>query len=198
MKTAALLLSAALLVVGAIAGFLALRLRADEASAHVSSLTIDSTGTVSRDGFRVGLSGTLNCTAGESAFIEISAFQFARGQTLVSARESRSFPCDGVVQNWAITAHSDTGFFKQGQANVTVRMFTFFDGFDEEVAHANVRLRRGEPAPESPPESPPFFGAVTSTAGAIGGATVLALATAGMTFGFVRVVRRKEHGDRDI
>jgi Family of unknown function (DUF6299) len=197
MKTA-LLLFAAVLAIGAIAGFLALRLRQDEASAHVSALTIDPAGTVSRDGFRVGLTGTLNCTAGESASIDISVSQFARGQTLVSAQGFANFQCDGVEQNWAITAHSSTGFLKNGQANARARLTTFRDGFDFKIATANVKLRRGEPSSESPPQSPPFFGAVTSTAGAVGGATALALVAAGMTFGFIRVVRRNERRDRDI
>jgi Family of unknown function (DUF6299) len=197
MKTALVLVSALLAIV-AIAGFLALRLRQDEASAHVSALTINSTGTVSHDGFRVGLTGTLNCTAGEQGFIEVSAFQFVRGQTIVEAHGFASFSCDGVEQTWAVTAHASKGFFKQGQANARVRLTTFRDGFDFKIATANVRLRRGEPSSESPPQSPPFFGAVTSTAGAVGGATVLAIVAAGMTFGFVRVVRRNERRDRDI
>jgi len=167
------------------------------------TLTLNRTGTVSPDGFRVGLSGTLSCTAGHSGFLNVIAFQFARGQVLLSAFGSASFRCSGVVQNWAVTAESFTGFFKPGHANVRARLFTFGPaGFDEKEVAAQVRLRRSEPPPESPPESPPqsppIFGRISGTAGVVGGTAVISLLAVGMTLGFVRVVRRNERRDHDI
>ena len=147
----------------------------------------------------MGLGGTLSCTAGNSASLQLTAFQFVRGQVLLSAFGSASFICNGIEQNWAITAESFAGFFKSGRANVRASLFAFFPGpFERTDVATEVKLRKGEPPPESPPESPPIFGPIGSTAGAVGGATVLALTAAGMTFGFVRVVRRKEGRDRDI
>ena len=167
-------------------------------SAHVFSLTIDPEGTVSHPGgVRVGVSGTLRCTAGETAFLDVSATQLRHGQVVASAFGSAQFACSGVTQDWSLTLLSSVGL-KQGRANVIARLFTFADGFDDSETGATVRLRHGEPPPESPPESPPSFGAVSSTAGAVGGATALAIVAAGMTFGFVRVVRRNERRDRDI
>jgi|GEM_PF-4361149 len=164
------------------------------------TLTVNPTGTVSRDGFHVGLGGTLRCTAGHSAFLNVNAFQFVRGQVLLSAFGSASFNCNGIMQNWAVTAESFAGFFKSGHANVRVSLSTFGPAgiFDRTEIATQVRLRKGEPPPESPPESPPIFGPIGGTAGAVGGASVLALAAAGMTLGFVRVVRRNDRRDRDI
>jgi hypothetical protein len=170
------------------------------ASAHVFSLTIDPEGTASHPGgVQVGVSGTLRCEAGETGFLNVSATQLVRGQVVSSAFGSAGpFQCNGVTQNWSLTLFSGVGL-KQGRANVIASLSTFgFDGFDSDQAGASVRLRRGDPPPESPPESPPIFGAITSTTGAVGGATVLALAATGMTLGFVRVVRRNERRDRDI
>jgi len=195
-----LFFSAAALVFGALSAVLALHTVSGPASAHVSTLTVNSTGTVSPDGFQVGLSGTLTCTAGESGFIDVQAFQFTRGQVLLGAFGFASFNCSGTVQNWAVTAESFTGFFKPGHANVRVRLATFgVDGFDDENTAARVRLRRGEPAPESPPESPPqsppIIGKIGGTAGVVGGTAVLGVLAAGMTFGFVKVLGRD--GRRD-
>jgi hypothetical protein len=163
------------------------------------TVTVNPTGTVSSDGFRVGLSGTLRCRAGSNAFLSVSAFQFVRGQVLLNASGSAQFVCNGIDQNWAITAESQAGFFKSGRANVRATLFTGFPGpFEQTEFATEVRLRKGEPPPESPPQSPPFLGAVNSTAGAVGGATALAIVAAGMTFGFVRVVRRSERRDRHI
>jgi len=196
------LLFAATLLVGALSAFLALRMAAGPASAHVSALTVNSAGTVSPDGFKVGLTGALTCRAGESGFIDVRAFQFTRGQVLIGAFGFASFKCSGTGQSWAVTAESFVGFFKPGPANVRVSLVTFADGFDEENVAARVRLRRGEPAPESPPESPPqspaVLGKIGGTAGVVGGTVALGLLATGMTLGFVRVVRRQERRDHDI
>ena len=114
---------------------------------------------------------------------------------LLGAFGFASFNCSGTVQNWAITAESFTGFFKAGPANVRVRLVTFADGFDEENVAARVRLRRGEPPPESPPQSPAVLGKIGGTTGAVGGTVVLGLLATGMTAGFVRVLGRKERRD---
>ena len=193
------LLFCSTLAIGALSIFLALRMTAAPASAHVSALTVNPTGTVSSDGFKVGLSGTLTCTAGERGFIDVIAFQFTRGQVLIGASGFASFNCSGVVQTWAVTAESFLGFFKPGHANVRVSLVTFADGFDADEVAAQVRLRRGLPPPESPPESPPqspsVLGKIGGTTGAVGGAVALGLLATGMTTGFVKVLGRKERRD---
>jgi hypothetical protein len=165
-----------------------------------TSLTLNRTGTVSRDGFEVGLSGTLTCApAGRSAFLNVNAFQFVRGQVLLGAFGFGSFTCSGVPQSWAVTAESFTGFFKPGQANVRVTLSTFGPGgFDEEMVTDKVRLRRGDPPPQSPPESAPFLGATRSEAGIVVGGVLGGVLAIGLGAGFLRVLspaRRRRDTD---
>ena len=170
---------------------------ATPAPPSINALTLNPTGTVSPDGFRVGLNGTLSCTAGNGAFISVEAFQFVRGQGIVGGapvpvlRLRRRRP--ELVGHGRMDSPASSNPVTSG-----VRLTTFGPGgFDNEEITDTVRLRRGEPPPESPPQSPPFL-QVASTAGAVGGATALAIVAAGMTFGFVRVVRRSERRDHDI
>jgi len=134
--------------------------------------------------------------------LSVQAFQFVRGQVLLNAFGFASFTCSGVVQNWAVTAESFAGFFKQGQANVRVRLSTFVPGgsVESKEVTGSVRLRRGEPPPESPPESPPqsppAFGAMTSKTGIAVGSAFGSMLALGLGVGFVRVLgpghRRKD------
>lgn len=158
----------------------------------ITVLTLDSTGTVSRDGFFIGVSGTVKCAAGAFASMSVSAFQLIRGQVLVNASGFASFRCSGVLQSWAITAESFAGFFKPGPANVRVNMFaSSFGGFDGEEVTGSVRLRRGEPPPESPPESPAVLGIIAGETAVLAGGAAGSIAALGVAFGFMRILGAK-------
>jgi hypothetical protein len=171
------------------------------AAAHVLGLSINPTGTVTHPGgAQIGVRGTLRCTAGETGNLYANAAQLVRGQVVAFASGySPSFTCSGVTQEWSLTLLSLVGF-KPGRANVIVNLNTFgFDGFDFEEVAGTVRLRRGEPPPESPPESPPqsppILGKIGASSGVVGGAALTGLLASGLTLGFLRVMNRRRGPD---
>lgn len=133
--------SAALLA--AVVIFAAVRDQGGLGLAYVADLTVDRKGTVAHPGGgEVRVSGTLTCTAGAEAQVNVEASQFVRGQVPVSAFGwSPPFFCSGAVQNWAVTAVSSFAL-RPGPATVRARAWMYVPpyGHYEEETTARVIL----------------------------------------------------------
>jgi hypothetical protein len=104
-------------------------------------ITVDPVGTFNAQTGSVTLTGTVTCSEGAFAFIDISLSQSV-GRFTVRGFGFVEVACDGTAQPWTIEVVGDNGLFKGGQAlAVTFGQACDFDcGFTQE--ETTVRLRR--------------------------------------------------------
>jgi hypothetical protein len=104
-------------------------------------ISVDPVGTFDARSGSVTLTGTVTCTEGAFAFIDVSLSQRV-GRFTVRGFGFAEALCDGTAQPWTIEVLGDTGLFKGGQA-VAVAFGQACDldcGFAEQTT--TVRLRR--------------------------------------------------------
>jgi hypothetical protein len=104
-------------------------------------ITVDPVGTFDSRTGSVTLTGTVTCTEGAFAFIDVSLTQRV-GRFTIRGFGFVEVLCDGTSQPWTIEVFGETGLFKGGQAvAVAFGQACDFDcGFTEETS--TVRLRR--------------------------------------------------------
>jgi hypothetical protein len=104
-------------------------------------ITVDAVGRFNSQTGSVTLTGTVTCTDGAFAFIDVQLTQQV-GRFTIRGFGFVEVLCDGTAQPWTIEVLGDTGLFKGGQAvAVAFGQACEFDcGFAEETA--TVRLRR--------------------------------------------------------
>ncbi len=104
-------------------------------------ITVDPVGRFNAQTGSVTLTGTVTCTDGAFAFIDISLTQNV-GRFIVRGFGFVEMACDGTAQPWTVEVQGETGRFKGGQA-VAVAFGQACDldcGFTQE--ETTVRLRR--------------------------------------------------------
>ena len=117
---------------------------AGPAFANIQTFTIDGDATLAPGGLEVTVTGTLQCSLGESASIGVAVAQ-DRGQQTATASGSTQLTCDGSLQSWSIHAITNSGL-KTGPAGARARAATFlgpptFVLTDTATATARVHLR---------------------------------------------------------
>lgn len=132
-------------VLVAVLTLLVLGVVASSASAHTTSLTIDPQATLEPGGLGASVSGTVVCTAGHLANIQVQLTQFRHGQvTATGFGNTPQFLCSGITQQWQVTVTTifNSAPFKRGSASARADSFTDgVDGFDQKTEFADVRLR---------------------------------------------------------
>jgi hypothetical protein len=105
------------------------------------SLTVDPTATFDSRTGSATLTGTVTCSEGASAFIDITLSQRV-GRFTIRGYGFAEATCDGTAQPWSAEVFGDTGLFKGGQAAASVfgQACSFDCGFTYE--EVTVRLRR--------------------------------------------------------
>jgi len=117
---------------------------AGPAFANIQTFTIDGDATLAPGGLEVTVTGTLQCSLGESASIGVAVAQ-DRGQQTATASGSTQLTCDGSLQSWSIHAITNSGL-KTGPAGARASAATFlgpptFVLTDTATATARVHLR---------------------------------------------------------
>src|SRR3989442_3926682 len=97
---------------------------AGPAFANIQAFTIDGDATLAPGGLEVTVTGTLQCSLGESASIGVAVAQ-DRGQQTATASGSTQLTCDGSLQSWSIHAITNSGL-KTGPAGPRARAPTLF------------------------------------------------------------------------
>lgn len=106
------------------------------------TVSVDPTGRFDSATGSATISGTVTCTDGATAFVDVSLSQQV-GRFVVRGFGFTEIICDGTAQAWSVEVMGETGLFKGGKAVAAVgaQACTEFDcGFASE--EASVRLRR--------------------------------------------------------
>jgi Family of unknown function (DUF6299) len=112
---------------------------AGAAFAHISEFTIDEDATLAPGGLQVVVTGTLQCTAGETANVSVTVSQ-DRGQQTATGFGFANIACDGSVQSWGATV-STSSPFKNGPAGaVAFASSSGADGMDSGSTSNRVHL----------------------------------------------------------
>ena len=108
------------------------------ASAHIQSLSIEETATLSPGRQGISLSGTITCTAGESFFISARVIQGLR-----TGFGGSSGTCTGQPQQWSLVVVSGDRLWHPGRASAGITAQTFGpDGFDQEQLDRFIHVGR--------------------------------------------------------
>jgi hypothetical protein len=86
------------------------------------TLTVDGTGTFDPITGAATITGTITCTDGADAFIDVSASQRV-GRFTIRGFGFTEVACDGSEQAWSVEVRGESGQFKGG--NVNVEAFAF-------------------------------------------------------------------------
>jgi hypothetical protein len=115
------------LLLAAVIGSVAFVAGGSGASAAITSVSVDRNAVIQSDG-SVLVTGTLTCTAGDTAFVEVQVVQ-SKGQLLADALgETLAITCTGSPQDWSIdTSIFAFGTFKPGQATSQTTAFDTTD-----------------------------------------------------------------------
>jgi hypothetical protein len=127
---------AKLMVVGVVAT-LAVLAGSSSASAAATTLTADDQATIQLDGAALEVTGLVQCTAGDDAFISATVLQ-SKGNLVTSGGGSISFTCTGSLQPWTIEATAFIGSYKSGHGSLVVN---FFDNTDNTSASVNQTVQ---------------------------------------------------------
>jgi hypothetical protein len=113
------------------------------ASAHTQSLTIDPQATLEPGGLGANVSGTVVCSTGHLATINVQLSQFRHGQLIAQGSGSTpQFMCSGITQQWSVRVFSFGAPFKKGTASARADSFTQgADGFESRSEFGQVNLR---------------------------------------------------------
>ncbi|HEU5325012.1 MAG TPA: DUF6299 family protein [Candidatus Limnocylindria bacterium] len=105
------------------------------------ALTVNPVATFDAQTGSATVTGTVSCTDGASAFIDIALTQRV-GRFTVRGFGFAEATCDGTAQPWTAEVFGDTGLFKGGQATASVfgQACNFDCGFTAE--EVTIRLRR--------------------------------------------------------
>jgi hypothetical protein len=123
--------------------FAVVGITAGAAFANITTFTIDEDATLAPGGLQVVVTGTLLCTPGDTASILIIVAQDRGQQTATANGSSGTIACDGTLQDWGITASSNSPF-KNGPAAARGTASSTSPGmpptFDSAMATARLHL----------------------------------------------------------
>jgi hypothetical protein len=111
-------------------------------AAEVSQLSIDSTATLRNRGLFVDVSGTVQCTAGSTGFIDVFLRQVVSRRDINSGGGGTGITCTGSTQPWTVTVEAFETAFKKGSAFARASAFVC-DEFecDSISTEANIRIK---------------------------------------------------------
>ena len=107
--------------------------------ANIFALTIDEDATLAPGGLQMVVTGTLQCTTGETVSVTVTAAQDRGQQTAIAQGVIGAIACDGSTQNWGVTA---TAFspFKNGPAGARATTNPFGMGMGGDSTTTTARL----------------------------------------------------------
>src|SRR5262245_22850904 len=85
---------------------------ADRALAHITQFTINEDADLAPGGLQMAVTGTIVCTADETAGVSITISQDRGQQVAVATGGTGNLNCNGTVQEWGVTAITNSPFKK--------------------------------------------------------------------------------------
>ncbi len=104
------------------------------ALAFIDAITVDRNVQLSLNRTVAQVSGLIQCTAGDTAFVDVTIFQ-SKGKGLQAGSGNTTVTCDGTVQAWSVLAPILFGTsYSPGPATLVVSAFDATDGDSQTVS----------------------------------------------------------------
>lgn len=128
------------LLLAAVIGSVAFVAGGSGASAAVTSFSVDGNATLQSDG-SVLVTGTLTCTAGDTAFVFSEVLQ-SKGQLIADGSgDSALITCTGSPQAWSVDVTAFIGTYKPGKASSASEGIDETDGTFSPVVNQTLHLK---------------------------------------------------------